>query len=727
MNFARLKSPCQLKFYPRAKKFVMLAVIVILIFLFCVPVIFFDYQIPYDFTGYHYPIWSFIFNSFCDHIFPVFDPYTYGGIPFLSLSQSGLFYPLNGGLLYVASIFSKNFPLQCMNSINGLHMVIEAIGFYTLAMRHGASSLRALSLSLLVVFSGVQLGNQQHPGIIAEYAWLPWGIIAIDRIVELASSLATAGMALVIGLIISIGYLPLALLFILIFALYAVMRIVAESIVRHRILWETVVLLSFSSILGLGLASPLLLTLIEFMPSSNVLAFAGPVPLQPLATTVFPSILGNFSMENYFHTIDITKSYLFTGPAIWLALAATLMARLPRRRCLQILLLVAILFSFGPNFLVQWVQGLPFLGILLRPIWMLVVVFFLPFLFLADETERKHLRHIAVVLGWLSCGLILIFSDHEIYSQHMYYILEGLLWLTCFSILTLWHWKNKKIPLTILLLLCAVALYFQQNIVHQKIWSKPLHQDLKFGPDIVDGKGDLIAALRTCCEPYRIAVDQEFLGGPFNSAFRIWKLESINGMESAVDGEYLKYMQKNLAKWQGDRIFGDYRLDSQAFRVFNVRFLLTTTQRIVQNPDWVLKYDNYYRIYEYRHFTPRFQIFKGTNLLPQQVASVTIVKHDINSWSLACKVPGPNYQLVVSERWNRGWKAIGNDNKDLPLQPYAQGMNLVMDLPEGTSMVTLKFSSQTLQYSMIICMLSLLIIGFLVLSHYCSLSEARRQ
>ena len=95
---------------------------------------------------------------------------------------------------------------------------------------------------------------------------------------------------------------------------------------------------------------------------------------------------------------------------------------------------------------------------------------------------------------------------------------------------------------------------------------------------------------------------------PFNGWPRVWKLEAIGGMEPTLDGDYAKYLRDNVAQFSTNRIFGRFRLDSRAFQLLNVRFLVTRSPSTIDHPDWDLVYDSYFRIYEYRKFTPRFRV-----------------------------------------------------------------------------------------------------------------------
>jgi hypothetical protein len=689
----------------------LLAAMAVAVAVFCFPVVFGNRHVSFDFGGYNFPLWKFMFDAFRDGSLPVYDRFTYSGVPFLSEIQSGLFYPLNGGLLYLASWWLDDLSLDQVQWINGLHMMICGPGVYVLAQLYGASKLRAFATALLVLFSGCLLGNQQHPGEIAQYAWMPWLLVAIERMFVAASARATAGLAVGIALVITIGYLPVTLVILLAAAVYALSRVVAGSIAQRRLLWGHLGLLAAAGALGVALAVPTWLPLLEFLPVDPAIVVTGPERVQPFATTVFPSILGHFSGSKYVGWNDPTKSYFFAGPGIWLALAAVVLTRGPQARCLQVLLAVVVLFGFGPDWLIHAVETLPVIGVLLRPGMAMFLVFVLPFLLLARQPDGPYLRPLAVGVGWTAGAVILASMAYEGYALDKSIVLVGVAWLASFSILALGAWRGRRLPLDVLLVLCAGGLFGQHTLGPQDLWSRPVLPQFSAGTDFVDGRRDMIAALRADGGPYRVAVDQEMLGGPFNSWWRVWRLDSIGGLEATLDRDYAQYLMDNMAAWRTDRTFGRFRPDSPAFQALNVRFILTASPRTIEHPDWALVFDNYWRIYEYRLFTPRFRVLgdDGAPLAPP----VSIVRRSVNGWVVTSEAPGPGYHLVVSERWNKAWQASVNHRAE-SVRPSADGVNLSIELPAGPSSIRLEYRSRSLPYALVLSGLAaVVVIGIL--------------
>ncbi len=141
---------------------------------------------------------------------------------------------------------------------------------------------------------------------------------------------------------------------------------------------------------------------------------------------------------------------------------------------------------------------------------------------------------------------------------------------------------------------------------------------------------------------------------------------------------------------------GTFDWTSRAFQLLNVRFLVTRSPSTIDHPDWDLVHDSYFRIYEYRKFTPRVRVLGNEDANPAPPVHVVRQANDV--WIIKTVAPGDGYRLVVSERWNKGWHAE-IDWKPVPIEPSEEGLNLVIDLPAGPSTIRLEFRSDTLPYA----------------------------
>src|SRR5579863_1839624 len=79
---------------PRSRRFVYPALLLLEALIFHRHVLFYaGYVFPWDFRTVHIPLATFIAGSFRRGEWPLWDPYTYCGVPFYANIQAALFYP----------------------------------------------------------------------------------------------------------------------------------------------------------------------------------------------------------------------------------------------------------------------------------------------------------------------------------------------------------------------------------------------------------------------------------------------------------------------------------------------------------------------------------------------------------------------------------------------------------------------------------------------------------
>jgi len=134
---------------------------------------------------------------------PAWNPYQLAGTPLLANSQSGGFYPphILLGVLHVPAGLA-------MTLLAWFHLAVAGIGTALLSRRFGASRVGATVAGLLFALSPFMLAWTALPSVITTVAWIPWvlagvtGVFRSDRAVFGRSSLLLAvstGMMLLAG------------------------------------------------------------------------------------------------------------------------------------------------------------------------------------------------------------------------------------------------------------------------------------------------------------------------------------------------------------------------------------------------------------------------------------------------------------------------------------------------------------------------------------------------
>lgn len=122
--------------------------------------------------------------------FPLWDPHLACGETLIGWAGSILFTPLNA--LFVL------FPLtQAYNLFLTLHPLFGAVGFYLLLRRLPFGRLPSTAGAIIFAFSGFSLSLVCLPGALVCLAFLPWVLLAMDRLLQFrsAASFSIASMA----------------------------------------------------------------------------------------------------------------------------------------------------------------------------------------------------------------------------------------------------------------------------------------------------------------------------------------------------------------------------------------------------------------------------------------------------------------------------------------------------------------------------------------------------
>ncbi len=144
-----------------------------------------------DIEGYHYPLLHAAFQQLQAGQFPAWDPGIYCGIPLAANPQAALFYP-GTWLLFAANWHRAGIVFKSVEIFALLHIALALWGAFVWIRGAGHSRAAAAGGAITCALSGFALTQLTHPGVLAGYAWLPWGLAAIGRGSWRALALASA-------------------------------------------------------------------------------------------------------------------------------------------------------------------------------------------------------------------------------------------------------------------------------------------------------------------------------------------------------------------------------------------------------------------------------------------------------------------------------------------------------------------------------------------------------
>jgi hypothetical protein len=302
--------------------FVGLLVLLVEILIFYRKIVFSShFVIPWDFRYYHLPLASFIATSFRNGQFPLWDPYTYCGVPFFANFQAQVFYPP----MWITALVANFFDRDKLYYFLELHLLSHILlgGFFTFLLLREIDVRREVALIGATIF---QLGpyftsQTQHLGAIDGAAWIPLACLSVVRLAKVPSLRWTGMLALSLSLSILAGFPSAAgAAFVCAFSL-------ALSLIAFRIATPRLIL-----VCGIAVVLAVAISIVGLVPalqasSLSVSKFRGDFrgqtfgwPWQAFVSMVWPNRYGIFDLSNYKAPWNPTFLYLYCGiPALALS------------------------------------------------------------------------------------------------------------------------------------------------------------------------------------------------------------------------------------------------------------------------------------------------------------------------------------------------------------------------------------------------------------------------
>jgi hypothetical protein len=202
-----------------------------------------------------YPFWDYVGHSLRHGRLPLWDPQLGIGIPILASVQSQALYP-------PATVLFTLLPLHLAASVFLFgHFYFAGFGTERLARRLGWSLPSAASAGALVACAPILLASITRPNMLAAVAWLPWTLLAADRVCARRRG-GIAALAVCVGMGLLCASPEVTLLGVVMVGAYAVWRAMHGD-------RAAVPLCLLAGALGVALAAVVLLPLGELLSQST--------------------------------------------------------------------------------------------------------------------------------------------------------------------------------------------------------------------------------------------------------------------------------------------------------------------------------------------------------------------------------------------------------------------------------------------------------------------------
>lgn len=665
-------------------------------------------RFPYDFEGYHFPLLFLNARLLGSGELPGYNPFVYAGIPYFNNVQAGFWYPPNF-LFALLTALQGGPTLAQAQYLNLFHFALGAAGSFLLLRKWSVAPPAAFAGGLLYLANGHVLAQAQHLGVIETMAWLPCCLLATRCLWDSPSYMRAAALGTSLAMPMLIGFLPLAL------ALYVVIGLaILHGLFFSRSEWKQKLgTLLWTALIAAGWSAPVTIPVISTWDQAVALGHQGTMPPRMLLTLFIPNIFGQFDPPHLYRGIyDSTIDYFYTGVASLGIAAAALFLASGRARYIMIASILCGFIAFGPQIVSDLCHAIPIAGPLIRPFMFAYPMVLFAILAISQVVSDRS------KMGWLigcaATGVVGAFWLAVFFTSK-----SGLDWATAARVggatlaATVFAFAApagiRRYALPLLMVLDPLTVNFGRNAWNQD-GAPNVHS-----PTTVDrNDSPLLTKMRAPQEePFRVAVDQERLTGPWNGYWPVWRIESINGFDPFLPAAYFNEIKTHLATWHTDRLFNPGRLDDPLFELLNVRYLLT--DRILESRRWKLAMvDGRYRLYEYDRFTPRYRLVPNDTLTfdsvhfaesiqpnrpTENLGFVTQSKRSLNRIEIHAAANANDAFLIISERAYPEWHVRVDNSVVTPVTVN----RLVMGVPltQGRHEIVLEYVPRGLHFGFV--------------------------
>ena len=284
------------------------------------------YAIPWDFRYYHFSLASFVARSFERGELPLWDPYTYCGMPIYADLTTQLFYPPTLAAVLLSNWTGGGHLLYWLELQLVAHVFLGGALTYGLLRHLRVGRAAALAAATVYQLGGYMASQTQHLGAIDAAAWLPLVWLSVMALASRFQWRWLGALAFALAMSILAGF-PATSAVVLISGFLLALILVALRQASWRL----------PAYVAAGAVWAVLLSAIQILPTlelsrlsvaqyrSKYLGTGGGMPLASLVSLVSPNHYGIFQFDGGTWKLpwDPTFLYAYCGiPALLFAALA---------------------------------------------------------------------------------------------------------------------------------------------------------------------------------------------------------------------------------------------------------------------------------------------------------------------------------------------------------------------------------------------------------------------
>lgn len=666
-------------------------------------------HLPYDLAGYHYPLFNYAFLRLKAGDFPIWDPTTYSGMDFVANVQAALFYPPTW-LMFLVSWGRDFLPYLSVQLLVFAHVWLAFVFAWLWLRGRKLDLLPALVGAMIFAFSGFLCVQLQHFGLVAAYAWFPFGLWGIDQACARNSWTPLWKLSVAAAMTFLAGYPPIWFVYLLTAGIYALMLTRSPQMLAAAI---GAVLLSIA------------LIAIQLLPAWDASLYRkvefsyGDGFHDPMFFITW--IIANF--WNYDMDVPVSTNprldCFYLGACGLTGLLCLLRFRDNRQRILPGLAIViaCVVMTTNPGNAVVWVvEKSATLGDLVRPYYFMAGATLGLSLLCAQglqlflQQQRMPLptwmRSLALfgLAAWPLSGIVRWTQQN--FAAGWIGAIDTVVMVAVVA-LALQVYRaatGNARTIVFLALLTATAIEF-------KVWgtSKRFNADagqlpLFSATEITGMDNGTYAMLRSQPE-FRVLLDE---WGPLPGDLRHLALRTPNGFDPFLTARY-EALIKTFGTFRTNREFSIDTNNDTALHLLGVRYVITADQSAVYpvlqgDPDFRLVEPSvyYYKVFEYVGATPSYGWENGSAATVQ----LDEWKPEKRLFHVASSQPG---RFTLSEQYLPGWIAL-IDGAEQTIEPWQTAFQAIA-VPAGEHFIEFRYRSRLLLPGMLLSLVGLILLG----------------
>jgi hypothetical protein len=183
----------------------------LLVFVFFHEIIFRTSFFWEDFLLQFYPFRTFATVSFAQGHIPLWNPYTFCGMPFAADITGTVFYLPH--VLLIPAVSGGRLSLWWFEMFIVLHFVLAAASMFFCGKSFGLSRIPAAFSALVYTFSGFMITHTIHTVVIAQAAWFPLALLLFKKTLDEESTVPMILSGFVLSMIVCGGHIQITLYF----------------------------------------------------------------------------------------------------------------------------------------------------------------------------------------------------------------------------------------------------------------------------------------------------------------------------------------------------------------------------------------------------------------------------------------------------------------------------------------------------------------------------------